>query len=217
MTWSADLAYAIGLIVTDGSLSKDERHLNLTSKDLEQIKTFAKILHLKNKIGIKSSSFSLKGKYFQIQFGDIRFYRFLISIGLFPNKTKYIGKLQIPDRFFIDFLRGHLDGDGYTYSYWDKRWENSYMLYSNFLSASKIHLEWIQKTIKRLYNINGKINYAGKSVYKLIYAKKSSTILLSKIYYKSNLPYLKRKKDKINLALNTIKYAEVLKLVDRLA
>ena len=32
--WSPEFAYAIGLIVTDGSLSKDGRHINFSSKDL---------------------------------------------------------------------------------------------------------------------------------------------------------------------------------------
>jgi len=54
MDWSNNLAYAVGLIATDGSLSKDGRHINLTSKDLGQIQNFAKILNLKNRIGIKS-------------------------------------------------------------------------------------------------------------------------------------------------------------------
>ena len=43
MLWSENLAYAIGLIATDGSLSNDGRHLNFTSKDIDQIQTFAKI------------------------------------------------------------------------------------------------------------------------------------------------------------------------------
>ncbi len=121
MEWNADLAYAVGLIVTDGSLSKDGRHINLTSKDVDQIKTFAKILNLTNKVGIKRSSYNPNGQYFQIQFGNVKFYRFLLKIGIFPNKTKTIGVVKIPINFFADFLRGHLDGDGFTYSYWDKR------------------------------------------------------------------------------------------------
>ncbi len=36
MKWTANLAYAVGLITTDGCLSKDGRHIDLTSKDLEQ-------------------------------------------------------------------------------------------------------------------------------------------------------------------------------------
>ena len=32
--WSPEFAYAIGLLVTDGSLSKDGRHINFSSMDL---------------------------------------------------------------------------------------------------------------------------------------------------------------------------------------
>ena len=37
MQWNHDFAYAIGLITTDGNLSPDGRHINLTSKDEEII------------------------------------------------------------------------------------------------------------------------------------------------------------------------------------
>jgi len=53
MIWTADLAYVVGLTTTDGSLSKDGRHIDFTSKDKELIKSFAKILKLKNRIGSK--------------------------------------------------------------------------------------------------------------------------------------------------------------------
>lgn len=135
MVWSGGLAYVIGLLTTDGSLSIDGRHINLTSKDIDQIKTFARILNLKNKIGNKYSSYIQEKKYFQIQFGNVKFYRFLQNIGLTPNKTKTLKSLRIPDRYFADFLRGHLDGDGCTYSYWDRRWKSSFMLYTTFVSA----------------------------------------------------------------------------------
>lgn len=63
MRWSKNLAYAVGLIVTDGSLSRDGRHIELTSKDKEQVETFSKILNLKNKIGIKKSGYNPNGVY----------------------------------------------------------------------------------------------------------------------------------------------------------
>ncbi len=204
MRWSAKFAYVIGLITTDGSLSIDGRHINLTSKDIEQLETFAKILDLQNKIGIKKSSFNPNGKYFQIQFGNVKLYRFLLQIGLMPNKTKILGSLKIPDKYFADFLRGHLDGDGYTYSYFDPRWKASFMLYTGFISASKNHLEWMRNKIKELYSIEGKLRFQGKSTYSLKYAKKNSIILLEKLYYKENLPYLKRKRSKIIEALGII-------------
>lgn len=214
MIWSSNFAYAIGLLTTDGSLSIDGRHINLTSKDLDQIQTFARILNLKNKIGRKYSSYAHEKKYFQIQFGNVKFYRFLQKIGLTPNKTKTLKSLTIPDRYFADFLRGHLDGDGCTYSYWDKRWKSSFMLYTTFVSASLNHLEWIKDTIKNLYEVEGRIKFSGKSTYQLVYAKNASVKLLAIMYYSSHIPYLKRKYSKILKALSIIdKQAGVAKLV----
>ena len=200
MRWSSGLTYAVGLITTDGSLSKDGRHINLTSKDIEQIRTFAKLLHLNNKIGTKKSGYATGKKYYQIQFGNVKLYRFLLKIGLTPNKTKILGVLDIPDKYFADFLRGHLDGDGCTYSYWDKRWKNSFLLYTVFMTASLRHLEWLQKMIKDIYGLKGRINFH-RAYFNLRYAKKDSLILLNRIYYKNNLPCLRRKKLKIQKAL----------------
>ena len=204
--WSANLAYAIGLIATDGSLSKDGRHIDLTSKDLEQLQNFAKILSLNNKISSKSSSYNPQGLYWHIAFGNVIFYRFLLKIGLTPAKSKTIGAILIPDKYFADFLRGSLDGDGYTYSYWDPRWRSSFSLYTGFVSASLKHLEWISDQVERLYELRGKIKFSARA-YSLVYAKKASVALLNKIYYKKGLICLTRKSSKINIALSIISKA----------
>lgn len=70
------------------------------------------------------------------------------------------------------------------------------MFYTKFVSASKSHIVWIQSKIKESLNINGAIGKA-KSVYQLSYAKKESKILAPKIYYDKEIPYLKRKHDKL--------------------
>lgn len=217
MDWSAELAYAVGLITTDGSLSIDGRHINLTSKDIDQLRTFAKILNLNNKIGLKKSSYNSTEVYFQIQFGNVKLYRFLVKIGLMPNKTKIIGSVKIPDTYFADFLRGHLDGDGCTYSYWDPRWKNSFMFYTCFLSASRNHLLWLQEKTQSLYGLKGSITFQGKSTYSLKFAKKESILLLNKMYHTTTVPCLQRKYSKIQLALGIIStQAGVEKLVDSL-
>ena len=204
MRWSSNLAYSIGLITTDGSLSKDGRHIDLASKDLEQIQNFKKLLNLENKIGVKYSGRKDSKIYYRIQFANIKLYKFLLSIGLKPNKTKSLKEIKVPDKYFADFLRGHLDGDGYTYSYWDKRWKSSFLLYTGFISASRNHLEWIKAKINNLYNIHGTIKYTGKSTYHLMYAKKNSIILLKKVYYTNTIVCLRRKRLKIEGALNII-------------
>ena len=96
ISWSSNLAYAVGLVTSDGCLSKDGRHIDFTSKDLEQIQNFKSILKIDNKIGLKYRGPDRNRYYPRIQFGDVRFYKFLLSIGLSPRKSKTIEKVRIP-------------------------------------------------------------------------------------------------------------------------
>ena len=204
MKLTANLAYIVGLLATDGNLSNDGRHINLTSKDKEQIETFARILNLDNKVSLKKSGYSPSQTSYFLQFGNVKFYKFLIEIELTPNKTKTIGKLKIPKRYFPDFLRGHFDGDGCTYSYFDKRWKNSFMLYTSFTSASEEHLKWIEKEIFDFYGLKGSIGLHGSTFFNLRYAKKASIKLLKIIYYNDRVTCLKRKWLKIKKSLGII-------------
>ena len=57
---------------------------------------------------------------FHITFGDRLFHNWLMGIGLTPRKTHTIGALAVPNEYFRDFLRGHLDGDGSITAYVDR-------------------------------------------------------------------------------------------------
>lgn len=188
--WSPKFAYALGLITTDGSLSKDGRHIDFTSKDSELVEIFKKYLRLNNKIGKKTRSTEKEKKYFRIQFGDVDFYKFLLKIGLLPAKSKIIGSLCIPSNYFFDFLRGCIDGDGNIQTF--KHPESQYpQLRVRIFSASKKFLEWIN-LITSSCNIKGYIKQDAR-VYILEYAMKNSINLLNKIYYKNFPLSLNRK------------------------
>lgn len=203
--WSPEFAYAIGLIVTDGSLSIDGRHINFTSKEIKLINTFKKCLGLKNKVGKKARGGEEDKKYFQVQFGDINFYEFLLTIGLTPAKSKTLSSLKIQDKYLFDFLRGHFDGDGTFYSYWDPRWRSSFMFYTVFCSASKKHMEWLRNEIYKRLNIRGHVTKGNdKVLYQLKYAKKDSLKLLKRLYYSDDVICLKRKRLKVDKALSII-------------
>ncbi|MDO8467120.1 MAG: hypothetical protein Q7S83_03200 [bacterium] len=205
LEWSPNFAYAIGLLTTDGNLSSDSRHFDLTSKDKEQLENFKGCLGIKNKIGQKTSGQTGK-KAFRIQFGDVNFYRFLLKIGLMANKSKVMSALEIPNQYFFDFLRGHFDGDGTFYSYWDPRWRSSFMFYTEFVSASKKHINWLRERIYELLNIKGHVTGRGQKgvCYQLKYAKAESLKLLPKIYYKNHATSLRRKYLKIRAVLAII-------------
>ena len=194
--WSPNFAYAIGLLTTDGCLSSDGRHIDLTSKDKEQLQNFLSCLEIDSRIGTKHSS--LGREYLRVQLGDVNFYKFLLTIGLMPRKTKIISEVKIPDKYFFDFLRGHFDGDGSFYSYWDSRWRSSFMFYTVFASASKIHIDWLRNKIYEFLTINGHISKSvNSSVYQLIYAKTESLKLFPKLYYNDEVICLRRKRLKI--------------------
>lgn len=200
--WSANFAYAIGLLVTDGCLYGDYRHMSLTTKDLEQAENFRKCLGLTVKIGLKSRGASKEKKYYHVQFGDVLFYEFLQSIGLTPAKSKTIGEVQVPDEYFFDYLRGCFDGDGSFYSYWDPRWRSSHMFYVIFVSASKEHVKWLRHTLKERAGVDGHITDDGKkSTQQLKYAKKEALVIIEKMYYNSRVVCLGRKRAKVKKAL----------------
>ena len=204
--WSPNFAYAIGLLVSDGSLSKDKRHIIFTSKEREQIDNFQKSLgtcYLVSKIASGRSEDSGEKRYLRIQMGDVLFYKFLLSIGLMPNKTKIIKSINVPDEYFFDFLRGHFDGDGSFYSFWDKRWRSSFMFYTVFVSASKEHIEWLRGQIFKFLKVGGSIYKSRDRVcYQLKYAKGDSKKIIDRMYYSDNLICLSRKRLKINKALS---------------
>ena len=200
--WSPDLAYAIGLIATDGCLYKDGRHLAFISKDLQLVKTFNKCLGLKVKIAKKQGGFKKDTYSYWVQFGDVVFYRFLVSIGLTPAKSKTIGPLEVPNKYFFDFLRGSFDGDGSFYSYWDKRWASSFLFYLSFSSASLRHLTWLRKVIKELIGVKGHISDSSNAgAWQLKYAKTEAALIFKKIYHSPGIPRLDRKFKKVYNAL----------------
>ncbi len=200
--WSSNFAYVIGLIVSDGNLSPDGRHIIFTSKDAELAEKFQDALGISGHIGKKSSGFKKEKKYFVVQFSDTLFYAFLCSIGLMPNKSKIIGPIQIPPKRFFDFLRGTFDGDGSFYSYYDPRWRSSFMFYLVFSSASKKHIDWIRKEINKFLGVSGHMTKAiNSSVYQLKYAKTDSLKIMRRMYKDKKCICLLRKFEKIKKAL----------------
>ncbi len=198
--WTANLAYAVGLIATDGCLANDGLLIDLTSKDREQLENFSKCLGVDFAIGNKVSSMGYQS--LRVQFKNRIFYDFLLTIGLTPKKSLTMGKLEISKKYFFDFLRGSFDGDGCFYSYWDPRWKSSHMFYLEFVSASKKHIDWLQKEIKVRLNILGHIVKDGRgSTFQLKYAKKEALEIIKKMYYTADVVCLSRKRLKIEKAL----------------
>lgn len=188
--WSKELAYVIGLLATDGNLSIDGRHINFTTKDYQLVKTVKVLLNLTNKIGRKSRKAGGEKKYYVLQFGDVNFYNFLLKIGLTPNKSKTLQRVDVPKKYFLDFFRGCMDGDGNINTFKHPESKNL-QLRIRIFSASKDFLLFLQSEFDK-YKIYGRIRtHAG--IYVLVYAMGSSKKILNKIYYSGFNGCLQRK------------------------
>lgn len=201
--WSPNFAYAIGLLTADGCLSKDGRHIDMTSKDKPQVTLFKKCLGLATKV---SGKYSGAGNLsYHTQFGDVLFYRFLESIGLTAAKSKTISSVSVPQEYFLDFLRGYFDGDGSSYSYFDPVYAKSYRFYVSFTSASPKFLDWLKAGLHEKLGIKGHVSHNRNTPYaQLKYSKKEAIILTEGIYYAENLPCLRRKHLKIMRSMRII-------------
>lgn len=194
INWNANFAYAIGLLATDGSLSKDGRHLNLTSKEREMIVTFKKHIGIKNKIGKKARGGESVKKYFQVQFGDKNFYHFLLSIGFTPAKSKTLSELEIPPTYFKDFFRGCVDGDGNIHTFVHPK-SRKLQLRLRIISASLPFLVWLKGRVSDNFDIqSGWIDRSTRS-FVLSFGKGDAIKIFKLIYYSGVQAFLARKYD----------------------
>jgi len=79
------MAYVVGLLATDGCLSKDRRHIILTSCDRQLVQTYLECLGRPIRWTVVRKR-RRKPAYYA-QFSDVAFYDWLLSIGLTPKKS----------------------------------------------------------------------------------------------------------------------------------
>ncbi|MFH1584805.1 MAG: hypothetical protein ABIB12_01625, partial [Patescibacteria group bacterium] len=118
--WSSNLAYATGVLATDGNLSKNGKCIVLHCTDLQLIKVFRACIASSAKISKTYHNGYGKKQTYRLQAGNVQLYRWFLTLGFTPAKTYSLGPIKIPNEYFRDFLRGHLDGDGSIIGYVDK-------------------------------------------------------------------------------------------------
>lgn len=186
------LWYIVGLIATDGSLSKDLRHVVLVSKDEKLLIDVRESLYVKNTIGKKSRGGDRQKKIYSVlQIGDKKFFNYLLSLGLMPNKSLILGAVTVPNAYFIDFLRGVIDGDG-NIANWTHHTNKNEQWALRITSGSKRFVEWLKNETEQKFSVRGKI-YGYKNmgrqnfIYHIKFGKLAAKVILKKCYYKNCL------------------------------
>jgi hypothetical protein len=173
--------YLVGLITTDGCLSSDGRHIDITAKDYAFLSRLKDAVGVSNKIGAK---FSVKKQaYYRIQIGNKNFYNFLLSIGLLQRKSLTLKAVKVPDQFFADFLRGVIDGDGCI-----RRWihpSNRREQWSvRIYSGSEDFIQWLKDKVEALIKIRGGLYRERDRLWILKYGKMAAREIAKYSYYK---------------------------------
>lgn len=213
--WSAELAYVVGLIATDGSLGRKKPVITIVSKDTDLLETVRRCLALTTPIKPHGGGYGNHCRH--LAWHDRVLYEWLRGVGLTPAKSLTLGSLSVPDEYFPDFFRGCIDGDGTSLVYTDRYHvaKNSrYVyerLYLSIVSASPTFIEWLRTTVFRLTGITGSIEVRhhehAHPVWKLRYAKAQSIRLLAWMYYAPNVPCLTRKRAKAERFLLPLGFA----------
>jgi len=99
LEWTPEVAYAVGLLATDGNLSPSGRHVSVSSAEREVLETFLRCVDRKAKIGNVEGGFGTHG--LRVQIGDVGLYRWLQSIGLTPRKSLRLGSIDVPTSSFL--------------------------------------------------------------------------------------------------------------------
>ncbi len=182
-----DVWYIVGLIATDGNLSPDKRHIIITSKDRKFLYDVRDALKIKIRVGRKGRGGSMEKIYSCLQIGDIQFYRFLESIGLTKRKSLTLGPLKVPHQYFIDFLRGVIDGDG-NIQQWRHASNGNIQWSLRIVSGSPLFLPWIKEIISKIMHVEGKLHIVKahgnrNGLHILKYGKFAAKIILRMCYY----------------------------------
>ena len=196
------MAYVVGLLATDGCLSSSGRHIFFDSCDESLVRTFLSCLG--RPIRYRTTSTRVGGLSYQAAFGDVRFYRWLVGIGLMPRKSLVLGAIDVPDAHLPALLRGLFEGDGTIQNFTHRPTPSTYptyayeRLWTYFTSASRAHIEWIRERTSSLLSVRGYIEVrppreGRHAFYRLKFGKRDSITLLSAMYPTDDVPKLERK------------------------
>ena len=103
--WSNEMAWVLGLIVTDGCLNKDYYTISIAQKDMEFLWKVAKVM---------DADFILnKNQTPSLLLNSKVMYKDLEEKGITPNKSLTTKIPDIPEKYVPHFMRGVIDGDGW--------------------------------------------------------------------------------------------------------
>lgn len=174
--WSDEMAWVLGLFVTDGHVSnrvhsiyfsqKDERILKLVAQYMEADYVLTAFGKTKTTPTLVINSREIKND--------------LEQLGITANKSLTLKFPPVPETFLPSFVRGVIDGDGYV----DPRG------YCMYVTSASIEFSKVLLTIVKSWKLNACLFIekakSGSTVFRIRVSGKQDLIKLSKIIYQNS-------------------------------
>ena len=175
--WSNEMAWVLGLILTDGCINKDNHTITLTQKNTSILKLVAKIMDAEYVLAPIAKS--RKTPTLIINSKEIK--EDLNNLGIKPNKSLTVRFPNIPKEYLPAFVRGIIDGDGWVQ-------KTGYVM--NVTSGSKEFAEGllaIFQSWKLHAEITTETSQAGNTIYRIWVKGKYDIPKLAKIIYNDTI------------------------------
>ena len=190
--WSSEMAYVLGLLITDGCVSKTGV-VSLCINDRELLVKVKNVLSSAHKILASKHQPNL----FRFSFARQHMVDRLFALGVTPRKSLTVKFPDVPPEYLPDFIRGVFDGDGSVF--FDKRRQKS-PLRAKFMSSSENFIKELARNLESL-------GMPSRSIYKqktknswsfmFIYEHNASATLFRILYQNvQNRLFLERKYNK---------------------
>lgn len=159
-------AYILGMIYSDGNLSKNCIEISLQEQDKELLESISKYIYSKINLQYRQAKEFKKDNVIYNQKSQ---YRFLLcsksvcnklrTLGLSENKSLKIRFPNIPEEFHSHFIRGVFDGDGCIHISNKYKGNNRITIVSNYKFCNDL-----KDIVKKHLNINISINNKNENV-----------------------------------------------------
>lgn len=190
--WSSNMAYVLGFIYADGSLTDYRLTITASLDDSQIIYTIADLIsYPRDKIKVRVNKQS-NNRYVCLSFSRRYVAKRLNELGVYQNKSKTAQFPNVPKEYMPDFVRGYFDGDGHvTKSHGQIQFGFTCGSIDFIQGLSTILSAVLNKNINIIMDKRGSGNY-----YLQVHSNRLAKDFYNFIYYSDNVPCLIRKRKK---------------------
>jgi hypothetical protein len=185
-TWTCEMAWVLGLFITDGTVNKSIHTISFAQKDERILRLVANYMEADYVLGAIGPT--CKTPTLIINSKEIK--KDLEILGITANKSLTVKFPNVPEEFLPSFVRGVIDGDGWVQ-------KTGYVM--NITTASK-HFADNLFSVFRLWDLRTEvtttISQTGNSIYRVwVKGKKDLPRLAKIIYNNANENFIAYKKE----------------------